>query len=477
MQSFLEIPDASHYRLCNARVPVVLLQPWIRDALFATSSTLDDSVLNDSVLNDSVLNDSALNDAALNDAALNEQSELVSVDIEIRAGRLVSLRQSGLLSEDDLQIPQRNLQKSLVWPCFVDMHTHLDKGHIWARSPNPDGTFEGALNTVQRDSSQRWEEEDVYRRAEFGLKCSYAHGTRAVRTHLDSFGAQGEVSFRVFQQLREAWRERIDLQAVCLVTLDYFMDEEGERLADLVASAGGILGGVAFTNENVVEQIDRVFQLAKERSLNLDFHTDESLNFEDKNLRYVADAAIKHRFEGKVTCGHCCSLSVQEESVAQKTIERVKAAGISVVSLPMCNLYLQGRKQGKTPRYRGVTVLHELKNADIDVAIASDNCRDPFFAYGDHDGLEVFTQSARIGHLDHPIGDWPRAITTTPAKMMGLANSGLIGEGMRADLVVFKARSFNELMSRRQCDRVVIRAGKQIDTTLPDYAELDDLMH
>jgi hypothetical protein len=22
-------------------------------------------------------------------------------------------------------------------PCFVDMHTHLDKGHIWPRSPNP----------------------------------------------------------------------------------------------------------------------------------------------------------------------------------------------------------------------------------------------------------------------------------------------------------------------------------------------------
>ena len=109
-------------------------------------------------------------------------------------------------------------------------------------------------------------------------------------------------------------------------------------------------------------------------------------------------------------------------------------------------------------------------------AIASDNCRDPFFAYGDHDGLEVFTQSARIAQLDHPIGDWPSSITKTPAEMMGLENIGEIKIGGPADLIVFKARSFNELMARRQCDRVVIRKGKQIDTTLPDYAELDDLM-
>ena len=89
----------------------------------------------------------------------------------------------------------------------------------------------------------------------------------------------------------------------------------------------------------------------------------------------------------------------------------------------------------------------------------------------------MFTQSARIGHLDHPIGEWPQAVTSIPARMMGLDGVGEITVGASADLVVFKARSFNELMARGQRDRVVIRGGKQIDTTLPDYAELDDLMH
>ena len=120
------------------------------------------------------------------------------------------------------------------------------------------------------------------------------------------------------------------------------------------------------------------------------------------------------------------------------------------------------------------TLLHELKQQGVSVAIASDNCRDPFFAFGDHDALEVFNLSVRIAHLDHPYSDWANAITLTPADLMGLDQAG-IGVGLPADLVLFKARSYGELLSRSQHDRIVLRDGKSIDTTLPDYAELDDL--
>jgi cytosine deaminase len=36
--------------------------------------------------------------------------------------------------------------------------------------------------------------------------------------------------------------------------------------------------------------------------------------------------------------------------------------------------------------------------------------------------------------------------------------------------------NWTELMARPQSDRVVIRGGSSIDTTLPYYRELDDLM-
>jgi cytosine deaminase len=167
---------------------------------------------------------------------------------------------------------------------------------------------------------------------------------------------------------------------------------------------------------------------------------------------------------------------VQAEDRVNSTLALVKAANIAVISLPLCNLYLQDRQAGRTPQYRGMTRLSELHQAGVPVALASDNCRDPFYAYGDHDVLEVFTQGVRIGHLDHPFGAWPQAVTATPAQIMGLGDIGQIGLGRSADLILFKARTLNELLSRPQSDRIVLRQGTAIDTTLPDYAELDELL-
>ena len=57
--------------------------------------------------------------------------------------------------------PEIDLDGGLVLPGFVDMHTHLDKGHIWPRRPNPDGSFAGALEAV-RIAPSPLEEEDLY---------------------------------------------------------------------------------------------------------------------------------------------------------------------------------------------------------------------------------------------------------------------------------------------------------------------------
>jgi cytosine/creatinine deaminase len=411
-------------------------------------------------------------------ATAGTETNFCVVDLEIAAGAIAQIIPTGTEPLSQLpDIPIVDLQGGLIWPCFVDMHTHLDKGHIWERSPNPDGTFASAIDTVRPDAEKHWNADDVYRRMQFGLKCSYAHGTKAIRTHIDSAGEQGTVSLAVFAALQAEWRDRLILQAVSLVSLDYYLTPEGEKLADKIAEIGGILGGVAYMNPDLNKQLDRVFSLAQERGLNLDFHTDETDDPESVTLREVAKTAIRHEFSGQIICGHCCSLAVQPPDLVTETIALVKDANIGIVSLPMCNLYLQDRQSGRTPRWRGVTLLHELKAAGIPVAVASDNCRDPFYGFGDHDVLEVFNMAVRIAHLDRPWEDWPRTVTTTPADLMGLPNFGRIAVGCPADLILFKARNFSELLSRTQRDRTVLRQGIKIDTTLPEYRELDDLLH
>ena len=105
--------------------------------------------------------------------------------------------------------------------------------------------------------------------------------------------------------------------------------------------------------------------------------------------------------------------------------------------------------------------------------------RDPFYAYGDMDGLEVLREAGRVLHFDHPQETaWTaaRMIGADAAKIAGFSYRGDIAVGAPADLLLFKARTWTELFARPQADRVVLRAGEAIDTTLPDYRELDDLM-
>jgi len=397
------------------------------------------------------------------------EEELVHVDIDVAEGRIAAVHPAATI---DPAADSVDLDRSMVWPGLVDVHTHLDKGHVWPRTQNPDGTFMGALTASAEDRTRYWAAEDVARRMDFSLRCAYAHGTVAIRTHLNSEPPQDAITWPVFHDMRRRWAGRIHLQPVCLIALEKMVEPLATELADLVAQSNGVLGAFTNASPTLDADLERVFRLARERRLDLDFHADESLDPESRSLDRMADLALD--FPGKVHAGHCCSLSVQTHEIAAATLHKLKAAGVSVSSQPMCNLYLQDRQPQRTPRLRGVTLLHEMRACAIAVALASDNTRDPFYGYGDLDLLETFTQAVRIAHLDRPIGDWPAAVARTPAAIMRL-EAGVIRAGAKADLIICEGRTFDEVLSRPQSRRIVLRDGRPIDTIPPDYRELDDL--
>lgn len=371
----------------------------------------------------------------------------------------------------------------IVLPCFVDLHTHLDKGHIWGRQENPDGSWEGALQAVGADRAAHWSGADVARRMDFSIRSAYAHGTAAIRTHLDSGPPQHDITWDIFETARHKWAGRVELQAVALIGPDIMLDSQMlDAVASRAKAGGGILGGSVAVHEQAREAVLAVVEKAGELGLDLDLHCDETGDPEASGLLHLAEAVLETGYKGSVVAGHCCALAVQDDDTARATIDAVVEAGITIVSLPMCNMYLQDRGTGNlpfTPRWRGVTPLRELRAAGARVAVASDNTRDPFYAYGDLDGLEVLRESARILHFDHPQDDaftWVRAVGADAAAAAGFGYTATIGVGQPADFVVFRGRNWTELMARPQSDRQIYRNGEKITSELPDYRELDDLM-
>ena len=81
-------------------------------------------------------------------------------------------------------------------------------------------------------------------------------------------------------------------------------------------------------------------------------------------------------------------------------------------------------------------------------------------------------EAARAAHLEGALGDWIDAAFTRPAEAMGIGGGGF-APGAAADMIVFRARTWIELMSRPQADRLVIRDGAMLAAGSPDFDELN----
>jgi cytosine deaminase len=226
-------------------------------------------------------------------------------------------------------------------------------------------------------------------------------------------------------------------------------------------------------------QLDRMLAVARDRGVGIDLHVDENGNPAAECLRLVAEAVLRNQFPHSVVCGHCCSLAVQPLDRARSTIDLVREARIGIIALPLCNLYLQDRRSAgttfpRTPLWRGLTLVHDLLDAGVPVACASDNVRDAFYAYGDYDLAEIYAASVRLAHLDSRLADSVRVVTSTAADLIGRPDFGRIAPGAPAHLVVFEAQRFSELLSRPGAPRRCIDGEELHTPVVPDFSELQD---
>jgi cytosine/creatinine deaminase len=438
MQQLMDFFDSgpARYRLLNAAVPTALLADVPPGATAGPEST-------------------------------------IRVDISVADGKILSISAAGS-SHDDW--PSVDLDHRHVWPTLVDMHSHIDKGHVLHRLP-PTGTIDDAYRATV-DDSRHWTEEDLHQRMNFAISCAYVHGVSVVRTHLDSINGLADRSFSVFDQVRREWAGRVELQAVAIAGLDAFAGDEGDHLADLCARYGGIIGGVTDVIAcdapgvygDIDRALDRVFALATARGLDVDLHVDQSADPAEFSLPNIAKAVMRNAFDGHVVCGHCVNLALQTPEVITDTVKLLRDAGVAIVTLPTPMMYLMDRHAGRTPRWRGVTAAHELRGGGVPIAIAGDNVRDAWYPYGDHDMVDTLRQAVRIFQLDDP--SVVAMVGPVPAEIVRASDAGIIAAGRSARLIIFNARSHNAILCRPQSDRIVLDRGKRVTMALPAYEEL-----
>ncbi|HVG49116.1 MAG TPA: amidohydrolase family protein [Rubellimicrobium sp.] len=349
--------------------------------------------------------------------------------------------------------------RAVALPLPVDPHLHLDKTYTAQRCRASEPGLFGAIAAMERDKI-RWTEEDLRARMGRALGEIRAAGYGAVRSHVDWPEAAEPLAWRILAEIAEE-RAGLAVQRAALVPIDLLGDPEaGPPIAARVAETGGVLGAFVYRNEDLAAKLGRVFSLAERYGLRLDFHVDEGLDPEARGLDLIADLTARSEMSGRVLCGHACSLSVLPEEEMRRSLDTAARAGLALTVMPTTNLHLQDMSPGRSPRRRGLAPMQEGRSAGLSLCLGIDNVRDPFYPHGAYDPMHVLRLAVLAAQLAP--GEWLDAITTAPARAMGLPEPTL-APGAPANLLLIAARDWNEAVSDPRVPVRVIRAGRETD--------------
>lgn len=387
----------------------------------------------------------------------NREADLTinGINLPLRDGpHAMVIREAVILSvEADTQT--RCGPRWLALPGLVNLHAHADRAFT-----APEARPSSLADAIEMSGKARslFTVADVTSRASRFFQRSIMHGVTRVRTHTDVDPLVELRSIEALCGLREAMAARLTIDIVAFSTAknDLLSAAGSDRLKAAMEMGADLVGAGLNFSDAPARSIAVLLDVAERYGAPVDIHMDEHLAPDRMLIPRLIEAVLARDLRGRVTLSHACVLSALDAADAARLIDGLAKSQITVVALPESNLFLQDRGGG-TPVRRGITLVHELARAGVEVRLGTDNVRDWFFPYGDGDALETAYVAAVSAHMDDP-----RALLA--ALCDGRAD---IKAGDAADLVLIPADSLDDALARRPSGRVTIKAGQVVSGTLP----------
>lgn len=374
----------------------------------------------------------------------------------IEAGRFVSQ-----FSDNATEIETRDLSGKLVLPGLIETHIHLDKACIMPRCQLHHGTLEEAISQT-RSAKAGFDEQDVYQRGALIIEKAIMQGTSWMRTHVEIDPQIGLTGFHAIRRLKADYAWAMDI-SICVFPQEGLLNNPGteELLCQALAQGADLLGGCPYTDSDAAGQIERLFMLANQWDVDLDFHLDFDLRPEARMIDKVIGETRRWQMAGRVTVGHVTKLSILDQPQLTELAGELAAAGVQVTALPATDLFLTGREQFQL-KPRGVAPLATLDSCGVTCSLSSNNIGNPFTPFGDASLVRQANLFANVSQLGTP-ADMLRClawISTASAKLMRLKDYGLT-PGCRADFVVFDVANASEVVAEIAPPLMGFKAGRQ----------------
>ena len=374
---------------------------------------------------------------------------LCSLQVEWRHGKICSIK--GL--KDASKVPNE-----ILLPRFSEPHAHLDKAFSWSRAPNYKGSYQEALVANLNDYKSRSQGQLLFS-VEKSLNLALVNGIRAIRSHIDSFGENVMRDWDLLEDVRKKWRDKIFLQFVALVPLEFWQTYEGELLAQRVALNGDLLGGVIappFNKKKTIKSLLHLVQLANRLNCDIDLHIDESQSCPAAGVKLLLEVLGRIKNEISITCSHLSSMALLREKSISNLAKEMAEKKLNVVALPLTNSWLLGRNERSTSIKRPLAPIFQLQKAGVVVSVGGDNVNDAWFPFTNFDPINLMAFSMPIAHL----APWDRLglspFTSSAASILNLQWDGVLQKGSPADFVLLDSNSWVKALSERPKRRVVV---------------------
>ena len=394
------------------------------------------------------------------------------IDILVRQGRIERIDHHIPFND----IPVLDAQGNLLTAPFVDAHFHMDAVLSYGLPRvNQSGTLLEGI-ALWGELKPHLRQEALIARAMQYCDWAVAKGLLAIRSHVDICDDR-LLAVEALLEVKRQVAPYLDLQLVAFPQDGLLRSKTAwANLQRAMAMGVDVVGGIPHferTMADGAESIRLLCEFAAERGLRVDMHCDESDDPLSRHIETLAFHTNRLGLHGRVAGSHLTSMHSMDNYYVSKLLPLIREAGVAAIANPLINITLQGRHD-TYPKRRGMTRVPEMIAAGIDVAFGHDCVMDPWYSLGSGDMIEV----AHMGlHVTQMTGqDAMRqcfdAITTTPARILGLDQYGL-APGCHADFVILDATDPIEALRLRPVRLYVIRRGKIISETPKPLAKLN----
>ena len=405
-------------------------------------------------------------DLIIRNAQLVDQPAGSLRDIGIQGGKIVAIEPTLAADAQHFDAGGR-----LACAGLIETHIHLDKGRLNDVLPPeiPESGRKIAPVPYARKFKPQITEEDVRRRAEQTLRQCLIHGTTRVRSHVEVDPWMELRGFNAVASLIADYRWAVDLE-LCVFPQDGLTNLPGTDALLVQALKRGIaktIGGAPRYDTDRHAQIRRIFALAHEYDLNVDFHLDVGIDPGELDVLLVCELTDQYKLGGRVTCGHMTKLSAMPQAELVPVARRMADAGVNVTVLTATELYLMGRDTDHNVP-RGVADLHFLAKHGVTCSVSSNNVLNPATPFGDCSLIRMASMHANVAQVGMPedLRECFAMVTERSAKILGATDYG-IKVGNPADVVVIDGRTPEQAIAEICRPVAVFKHGRRTVTWHP----------